>query len=145
MSFDSTDQAITRLASRAGHPDVTNITPERLAQAVAGKLLGPIDLDYIPNLKKDDLARTAKPLLRRGIALYGALYHLCHRDRLAGRQDFPRHRQAGEPWSIFWQSQKHKGYVGVLDDSREALVLGMLCRSGHHSRLPRSSMPISAS
>jgi spermidine/putrescine transport system substrate-binding protein len=52
-SFDSMDQAITRLASHAVRPDVTNITPDRIAQAVAGKLLKPINLDYIPNLKKN--------------------------------------------------------------------------------------------
>jgi spermidine/putrescine transport system substrate-binding protein len=32
------------------------------------------------------------------------------------------------PWSIFWNAQKYKGYVGVLDQSREALALGMLYR-----------------
>src|SRR5262249_7790353 len=37
-SFDSMDQAITRLASKGVQPDVTNITPDRIAQAVAGKL-----------------------------------------------------------------------------------------------------------
>ncbi|HVJ40470.1 MAG TPA: hypothetical protein VM639_03185, partial [Dongiaceae bacterium] len=30
------------------------------------------------------------------------------------------------PWSIFWNAQAYTGYVGVLDDSREALSLGMM-------------------
>src|SRR6476660_3489806 len=52
-TFDSMDQAITRMATHAVRPDVTDITPDRLGQAVAGKLIKPINLDYIPNLKKN--------------------------------------------------------------------------------------------
>src|SRR6267142_922409 len=40
-TFDSMDQCITRLATHAVRADVTNITPDRLAQAVAGKLIKP--------------------------------------------------------------------------------------------------------
>src|SRR5260370_20557517 len=32
------------------------------------------------------------------------------------------------PWSIFWHAQKYKGYVAVLDDSRESLAMAMLYR-----------------
>ncbi|HWA46428.1 MAG TPA: extracellular solute-binding protein, partial [Hypericibacter adhaerens] len=32
------------------------------------------------------------------------------------------------PWSIFWNAEKYKGYVSVLDDSREAIALALLYR-----------------
>jgi spermidine/putrescine transport system substrate-binding protein len=127
-SFDSMDQAITRLASHAVRPDVTNITPDRLAQAVAGKLLRPINLDYIPNLKKN-----IWPALQSPFYDVGSLYTVPYTTYATGigwRADKISEDIAKleNPWSIFWQSQKYKGYVGVLDDSREALVLGMLYR-----------------
>src|SRR5262249_12428293 len=37
-TFDSMDEAITRLASKAVRPDSTNISSDRVAQAVAGKI-----------------------------------------------------------------------------------------------------------
>jgi spermidine/putrescine transport system substrate-binding protein len=35
------------------------------------------------------------------------------------------------PWSIFWNSQKYKGYVAVLDDSREAISMALLYRQNY--------------
>jgi hypothetical protein len=52
-TFISMDQAITRLATHAVEVNAFNITPDRVAQAVAGKLLKPVNPDYIPNLKKN--------------------------------------------------------------------------------------------
>ena len=46
-TFESIDQGITKLASGAVHMDVTEITNDRIAQAVAGKLVKPINHDYI--------------------------------------------------------------------------------------------------
>jgi Spermidine/putrescine-binding periplasmic protein len=40
-TFNSMDEAITRLGTHAVQMDVTEITPDRIAQAVAGKLLKP--------------------------------------------------------------------------------------------------------
>jgi len=99
-------------------PDVTNITPDRLAQAVAGKLLGPQSRLY-PQPQEEHLARAAKPFYDVG-SLYTVPILPMPPHRLAGRQDFRRHRQGWRTLSIFWQSHKYKGYVGVLDDSREA-------------------------
>ncbi len=127
-SFDSMDQAITRLASRAVQPDVTNITPDRLAQAVAGKLLKPINLDYIPNLEKNIWPSLHSPFYDVG-SRYTVPY-TTYATGIGWRADKISEDIAkmDNPWSIFWQSQKYKGYVGVLDDSREALVLAMLYR-----------------
>src|SRR6267142_1688980 len=51
-TFDSMDIAITRLAKHV-KADVTNISLDRVGQAVAGKLLKPVNPDYVPNLKKN--------------------------------------------------------------------------------------------
>ena len=127
-TFDSIDQAITRLAKHAVRADVTEITPERVSQAVAGKLLKPLNLDYIPNLQKNIWPQLHSPfydvesrytvpytIYSTGIGWRG--------DKIA--EDI---HKLDNPWSIFWNSQKYKGYVGVLDDAREALSMAMLYR-----------------
>jgi spermidine/putrescine transport system substrate-binding protein len=127
-TFDSMDQAITRLATKAVRPDVTDITPDRLAQAVAGKLIKPVNHDYIPNLKKNVWPSLHSPFYDQE-SRYTVPYTVYttgigwRNDKV--KEDIP---SLENPWSIFWNAQAYKGYVGVLDDSREALVLAMLYR-----------------
>jgi spermidine/putrescine transport system substrate-binding protein len=127
-TFDSMDQCITRLATHAVRADVTNITPDRLAQAVAGKLIKPVNPDYVPNLKKNVWPTLHSPFYDQG-SRYTVPYTVYttgigwRNDKV--KEDIPN---LSNPWSIFWNSQAYKGFVGVLDDSREALVLAMLYR-----------------
>src|SRR6185312_2069920 len=51
--FDNINSGLARLASGAVAPDVMEITPDTLDIGVAGKLIKPLNLDYIPNLKKN--------------------------------------------------------------------------------------------
>ena len=51
--FDNVNSGIQRLASGAVTPDVMEITPDTLDIGVAGKLIKPLNLDYIPNLQKN--------------------------------------------------------------------------------------------
>jgi spermidine/putrescine transport system substrate-binding protein len=127
-TFDTMDQAITRMASHTVEPDVTNISNQRLAQAVAGKLLMPINLDYVPNLK-----RNIWPSLHSPFYDVGSRYTIPYTTYSTGigwRADKVSEDIAnmGNPWSIFWKSEKYKGYVGILNDTREALGLAMLYR-----------------
>jgi spermidine/putrescine transport system substrate-binding protein len=130
-TFDSMDQCITRLATHAVRADVTNITPDRLAQAVAGKLIKPVNPDYVPNLKKDVWPSLHSPFYDQE-SRYTVPYTVYttgigwRNDKV--KEDIPN---LSNPWSIFWNAQAYKGYVGVLDDSREALVLAMLYRGNY--------------
>jgi spermidine/putrescine transport system substrate-binding protein len=125
-TFDSMDQAITRLASKSVQPDVTDITPDRLAQAVAGKLIKPINLDYIPNLKANIWPSLHSPFYDVG-SRYTVPY-VTYATGIGWRADKIKEDIAkmDNPWDIFWKSQAYKGYVGVLDDARESLVMGLL-------------------
>ena len=51
--FDNVNSGLQRLASGAVTPDVMEITPDTLDIGVAGKLIKPLNLDYIPNLQKN--------------------------------------------------------------------------------------------
>src|SRR5882672_901055 len=128
-TFDSMDQAITKLSTKAvRNMDVTNIISSRLAQAVAGKLVQPINKDYIPNLAKNCWPQFQSPFYDVD-AQYTVPYTV-YTTGIGWRSDKVSEdiHKMDNPWSIFWHSEKYKGYVSVLDDSREALALPMLYR-----------------
>jgi spermidine/putrescine transport system substrate-binding protein len=127
-TFDSMDQGITRLATRQVQMDVTEITSDRIGQAVAGKLLKPINKDYIPNLAKNVWPQFQSPFYDVG-AQYTVPYTM-YTTGIGWRSDKVSEdiHKLENPWSIFWQAQKYKGYVAVLDDSRESLAMAMLYR-----------------
>src|SRR5262249_17584910 len=122
-TYDSQDEAITRQATHAVAPDVVNITPDRLAQAVAGKLIKPINLDYIPNLQANIWPTLHSPFYDTG-SRYTVPYTV-YKTGIGWRSDKVREDipKLANPWSIFWNSQAYKGYVGVLDDSRESVTM----------------------
>ena len=128
-TFDSMDQAITRLATKAvRNMDVTNVISNRIAQAVAGKLVQPINKDYIPNLQKNCWPQFMSPFY--DVDAQNTIPYTVYTTGIGWRsdkvsEDIPK---LDNPWSIFWQSEKYKGYVSILDDSREALVAAMLYR-----------------
>jgi spermidine/putrescine transport system substrate-binding protein len=128
-SFDSMDQAITRLSTKGVRDmDVTEITSDRIAQAVAGKLLQPLNKDYIPNLQKNCWPQFMSPFYDVG-AQYTVPYTI-YTTGIGWRSDKVSENIAklDNPWEIFWHSQPYKGYVSVLDDSRESLAMAMLYR-----------------
>jgi spermidine/putrescine transport system substrate-binding protein len=128
-TFDSMDQAISRLSTGGVRDmDVTEIISDRLAQAVAGKLLLPINKDYIPNLKKNVWPQFQSPFYDVD-AQYTVPYTI-YTTGIGWRGDKVAEDiyKLENPWSIFWHSEKYKGYVSVLDDSREAVSMALLYR-----------------
>ncbi|HEY4161871.1 MAG TPA: spermidine/putrescine ABC transporter substrate-binding protein [Dongiaceae bacterium] len=126
-TFDSMDEAVTKLGTHTVQDmDVTEMTPDRLAQVVAGKVLMPINKDYIPNLKKNCWPQFMSPFYDVD-AQYTVPYTI-YTTGIGWRSDKVSEDIAkmDNPWDIFWQAEKYKGFVSVLDDSREALVLGLM-------------------
>ncbi|HWD77204.1 MAG TPA: spermidine/putrescine ABC transporter substrate-binding protein [Solirubrobacteraceae bacterium] len=127
-TFDGIDQGIAKLASGSVRPDVTEMTPDKLAEVVAGKLLAPINHSYIPNLPGNVLPNFQSPFYDVG-ARYTVPYTMYttgifwRSDKVT--QDIP---SMSNPWEIFWKSQAYKGFVGVLDEPRETIALALLRR-----------------
>jgi len=127
-TFDSSDQVLPRLATKSIPFDVTEITPNNLGRAVAGKLLKPLNHSYLPNLKENVWPSLHSPFYDTG-SQYSVPYTVYatgigwRSDKVA--EDVPA---LPNPWSIFWNAQRYNGYVGVLSDAREALALAMLYR-----------------
>jgi spermidine/putrescine transport system substrate-binding protein len=127
-AFSDIDEAVTKLAGGTIDADVTELTNNRIAQTVAGKLLQPLNHDYIPNLKANVWPSMQSPYYDQG-SQYTVPYTV-YTTGIGWRGDKVAEdiHKMENPWSIFWHAEKYKGYTGVLADSREALVLPMLYR-----------------
>lgn len=127
-TFANMDQCITKLANKSVDVDVTEITPDRLTQAVAGKLLQPVNHSYIPNLGSSVWPALHSPFYDQE-ARYTVPY-TAYTTGIGWRSDKVSEDIAGmdNPWSIFWNAQDYKGTTGVINSPREAIGLAMLYR-----------------
>jgi spermidine/putrescine transport system substrate-binding protein len=124
--FDNVNSGLQRLASGAVTPDVTNITPDVLDIGVAGKLVKPLNLDYIPNLQKNIWPELVDPFYD-GESRYTVPYTV-YATGIAWRTDKVKEDIAGmsQPWDIFWESQAYSGKVGLLSENRETIGMALL-------------------
>jgi len=129
-SFDNISSGVQRLASGAVTPDVMEMTPDMLDLAVAGKLIKPLNLDYIPNLKKNVWPELVSPFY--DVGSHYTVPYTCYATGIAWRTDKVKQDIAGmtQPWDIFWESQAYKGKVALLSEPRETIAMALL-RKGH--------------
>ncbi len=128
--FDDISSGIARLASGAVTPDVTEMTPDNLDKVVAGKLIQPLNLDYIPNLQKNVWPELVSPFYDVG-SQYGVPYTV-YKTGLAWRTDQVKEDipSMPQPFDIFWESQAYAGKVALLSEVRETIAMALL-RKGH--------------
>src|SRR5262249_15745651 len=95
---------------------------------VAGKLIKPINHDYIPNLAANVWDSLQSPFYDVN-SRYTVPYTV-YTTGIGWRAEKIKEDIAklDNPWSIFWNAKAYTGYVGVLDDSRESLIMAMLYR-----------------
>jgi spermidine/putrescine transport system substrate-binding protein len=124
--FDNINSGLQRLASGAVTPDVMEITPDTLDIGVAGKLIKPLNLDYIPNLQKNVWPQLVDPFYD-GESRYTVPY-TCYATGIAWRTDKIKEDIAGmeQPWDIFWEAQAYKGKVALLSENRETIGMALL-------------------
>jgi len=126
--FDDITTGVTKLASGTVSPDVTEMTPDLLSRVVAGKLVKPLNLDYIPNLK-NVWKGFQNPYYDVG-ARYGVPYTV-YSTGIAYRtdqvkEDIPNLKP--NPWDIFWHAQKYTGKTALLSEVRETIAMALLHR-----------------
>ena len=129
-AFDNISSGIKRLASGAVQPDVMEMTPDNLDQAVAGKLVKPLNLDYIPNLQKNVWPELVDPFYDGGS--HYTVPYTCYATGIAWRTDHVTEDIAGmqQPWDIFWNAEAYKGKTSLLSEPRETIAMALL-RKGH--------------
>ncbi len=127
-TFYNSQEAAQKLRTGKVSFDVFFPTQDELPKYVAGKLLQPLNHDYLPNLEKNVWPTLADPFYDLG-SRYSAPY-VTYSTGIGWRTDMVPADVAGmdNPWEIFWDPT-YKGITGLYDEYRDALSVGMY-RSG---------------
>ncbi len=126
-TFENEEEAISKLTSGKTPFDVWWGTVDYISRAVAGKLIQPLNLSYIPNLKN------VWPSLQNPYYDQHSRYTVPYTVYTTGigyRTDKLKKAPAdyANPYDIFWDAQQYSGKVAILDDQREALGMTLLRR-----------------
>jgi spermidine/putrescine transport system substrate-binding protein len=136
-TFYNMEQAIQKFQTGEVDVDVFFPTIDYLPKLVAGKLVRPLNHDYLPNTKN------LWPSLQDPYYDQGSQYSLpytIYTTGIAWRTDLlpvePSELAAMEnPYEIFWQSTDLAGKVGIYDAYREALALGLYREFGAEANI----------
>jgi spermidine/putrescine transport system substrate-binding protein len=127
-TFNTIDEAVAKISSGTVQFDV--FVPELvfLERLAVGKVLQPLNLSYIPNLKANVWPSLHSPWYDVG-ARYTVPYTIYttgigwRADKLPGFDPATMEN----PWSALWvEGPKISGKVGLLDDQHEGLAMGLL-------------------
>ena len=118
--FNTMDEAVAKMRSGSVDFDVFFPTVDRLGKLVAGKLLQPINLDYVPNLEKNVWEQLKSPFYDVG-SQYTVPY-VIYTTGIGYRTDKvkPPPEDFANPYDIYFE-EKYRGRTFLLDDYREAM------------------------
>jgi spermidine/putrescine transport system substrate-binding protein len=120
-TFNSMDEAVSKLRTGQTTFDVFFPTPDVVAKIVLGKLLQPLNHSYLPNLS-NALAELQNPFYDRG-SRYTVPYNI-YSTGIGYRADEVS-KLPPNGWDIIWDPQ-YAGGIHVLDDGREAIGMSLL-------------------
>ena len=123
-TFYNLEEATRKLRTGKVSFDVFVPTAEIVPKFVAGKLLQPLNHNYLPNLDKN-----VWPMLSNPYYDQGSRYTVPYTVYLTGigwRTDMVSADIAAmdNPWGAFWDPE-YKGIAGLYDDYRETIGVGM--------------------
>ena len=126
-TFNSLDEAFTKLSTGRLKFDVIFSAPDHLSRLVGRKLVQPLNLELVPNLKTEVWPELQNPFYDVG-PRYSVPYTL-YTTGIGWRNDKVSDIDPAQlGWESFWKAESLRGRVGVLDDSREALGMALLRR-----------------
>lgn len=126
-TFQSLDEAFTKLSTGRFQFDVIFTAPDHLPRLVGRRLIQPLNFDLVPNLAKEAWPELHSPFYDVG-PRYTVPYTL-YTTGIGWRNDQIGALDPNElGWESFWKAQALRGKVAVLDDSREALGLALMRR-----------------
>jgi spermidine/putrescine transport system substrate-binding protein len=125
--YDTEDKLLANLRNESLSFDlVIGATTLNLPKFVVGKLIQPLNKEYLPNFS-NVLSSLQSPYYDVGSA-YTVPYVVYTTGIAYRRDELDDSLFAGEDaWKLLWDPA-YKGFVGVIDDPREALTLGMYYR-----------------
>jgi spermidine/putrescine transport system substrate-binding protein len=126
-TFDTLDEAFTKLSTGRLEFDVIFSSPDHLSQLVGRRLVQPLNFELIPNLVKNAWPELHSPFYDVG-PRYTVPYTV-YTTGIGWRND-----QVGDfdpaqlGWEAIWKATALRGRVGILDDSREGLGMALMRR-----------------
>jgi spermidine/putrescine transport system substrate-binding protein len=127
-TFDTLDEQLSKLSSGRLQFDVIFSTPDYLSRLVGRQLVQPLNLDLVPNLRRNVWPELHSPFYDVG-PRYSVPY-TTYTTGIAWRNDllgFDPSR-LDQPWDAFWKAGRYRGRVAILDDSREAPGMALMRR-----------------
>jgi spermidine/putrescine transport system substrate-binding protein len=123
-TFYNLDEALRKLATGDFRADVFFPTAPVLPKYVTGKLLQPLNHDYLPNLEANVWPALADPYYDAG-SRYSVPYTI-YQTGIAWRTDQaePDFDAMENPWDVFWDPQ-YRNKIGLYDDDRESLAVAL--------------------
>ena len=127
-TFDTLDEAFSKLSAGRLEFDVIFSTPDQLSRLVGRRLLQPLNYELIPNLEKNIWPELHSPPYD-----VGPRYSVPYTTYTTGigwrndRIDFDPSK-LDQPWDAFWKAAKYSGRVAILDDYREGPGMAMMRR-----------------
>jgi spermidine/putrescine transport system substrate-binding protein len=126
-TFNSLDEAFTKLSTGRLKFDVIFTAPDHLSRLVGRRLIQPLNLDLVPNLQAEVWPELVNPFYDVG-PRYSVPYTL-YTTGIGWRNDKLGDFDPSDlGWESFWKSERFRGHVGVLDDSREGIGLALMRR-----------------
>jgi spermidine/putrescine transport system substrate-binding protein len=129
-TFDTLDEAFSKLSTGRLQFDVIFSTPDQLSRLVGRKLIQPLNFELVPNLQRNVWPELHSPFYDVG-PRYSVPY-TTYTTGVAWRNDVLDFdpSKLDQPWDAFWspQAEKYRGKVAILDDSREAPGMALMRR-----------------
>jgi spermidine/putrescine transport system substrate-binding protein len=123
-TFFNEEEALQKLQSAEVNFDVWFPTAEIVSKSVAGELIQPLNMDYIPNLAN------VWPVLQDPFYDQGSQYtvpYVLYQTGIGWRVDMADDEDIlglENPWDVFW-NPKYNGVIGMYDDFKETLAAAM--------------------
>src|SRR5712692_4653232 len=125
-TFNNMDEGLAKMRTGQLQSDIFFPTPDILGKLITGKLLQPLSQSYVPHLVSDAWQTYQNPFYDQGWR-YTVPYTV-YTTGIGYRRDVIPDAQINSmsnPYDIYWET-KFKGKVGIYDDYREALSMGLL-------------------
>jgi spermidine/putrescine transport system substrate-binding protein len=141
-TFYNEEEALRKLRTGELQMDVYFPTSEVVSKIVAGRILQPLNHDYLPNLRSNVWPFLADPFYDQG-SRYTVPYTV-YQTGIGWRTDMVDSADIEDvenPWDVFW-NPKYKDITGLYDDFEEALSLSLF-RLGHPDPWPATEEEVS--
>jgi spermidine/putrescine transport system substrate-binding protein len=127
-TFETLDEAFSKLSTGGLKFDVIFSTPDQISRLIGRRLLQPLNHDLLPNLRKNVWPELHDPFY--DVDSRYTVPYVTYTTGVGWRNDKLSFdpRELDQPWDAFWREGSHRGRTVILDDGREAIGMALMRR-----------------